>query len=263
MKIIALVENRSDCELKPRHGLSLYVETKNHKLLFDLGPDDTLFDNAKMRNIDLSDIDTVVISHGHSDHGGALARFLKENAKAKTYIQRRAFERHYSRFLFLKADIGLDRQLKNHPQVILLDGDAEIDQELSLFVVNRIEKCCSSANDSFYEGGQKDVFLHEQNLMIREEQTAVLIGCGHIGVVNIMEKAQSFAPQICVGGFHLFNPPTRKTADKRFLDEIAENLKKYPQVRFFTCHCTGKKAYDYLASKLPNLHYLSCGNVIE
>lgn len=38
MKIISLVENTTKSELKAKHGLSLYIETKKHKILFDLGP---------------------------------------------------------------------------------------------------------------------------------------------------------------------------------------------------------------------------------
>ena len=88
MRITALVENRSDCGLIPVHGLSLYIETERHKLLFDLGPDDTLLKNAEKRGIDLGEVDTVVISHGHYDHGGALAAFLQVNQMAKVYVQR-------------------------------------------------------------------------------------------------------------------------------------------------------------------------------
>ena len=54
MKIISLVENTTKSELKAKHGLSLYIETKKHKILFDLGPDKTLFDNAVKRNIAIS-----------------------------------------------------------------------------------------------------------------------------------------------------------------------------------------------------------------
>lgn len=263
MKLTTLVENRSECELKPKHGLSLYIETEKHKLLFDLGPGSVLFENAEKKNIDLSAVDTVVISHGHIDHGGALRRFLQVNTKAKIYVQRRAFERHYSKFLFLMADVGLDRRLENHPQIIPVDGDTEIDEELSLFIVNSGGRCYSNVNDSLYEGRQKDPFLHEQNLVIREKATAVIVGCGHTGIVNIMEKAAGFAPQFCVGGYHLFNPLTKKTVDQSLLDKIADNLTAYPQVQFYTCHCTGAAAYAYLASKLPNMHYLSCGNTVE
>ena len=59
MKIISLVENTIKSELKAKHGLSLYIETKKHKILFDLGPDKTLFENAVKRNIDISKVDTV------------------------------------------------------------------------------------------------------------------------------------------------------------------------------------------------------------
>ncbi len=263
MKITALVENLSDCSLKPKHGLSLYIQTNMHQLLFDLGPDGTLFENARKKEIDLTQIDTVILSHGHMDHGGAMRRFLEINTKAKIYVQRQAFERHYSKFVFFRIDVGLDRSLENHPQVILVDGDLEIDKELRLFTVPNINKCRSNANDSLYECRQIDPFLHEQNLMIREEQTAIIVGCGHTGIVNIMEKAASYAPQYCVGGYHLFNPMTRKTVEQSLLEGIADNLSKYPHTHFYTCHCTGKTAYDYLSSRLPNMNYLYCGNTIE
>ena len=83
MRITALVENKSDCELTPVHGLALYIETEKHRLLFDLGPDDTLLKNAEKRGIDLGQVDAAVISHGHFDHGGALAAFLEVNRTAK------------------------------------------------------------------------------------------------------------------------------------------------------------------------------------
>ena len=54
MKIISLVENRTKSDCMAKHGLSLYIETKTHKILFDLGSDNTLFENAVKRNIDIS-----------------------------------------------------------------------------------------------------------------------------------------------------------------------------------------------------------------
>ena len=105
MKIISLVENRTKSDCKAKHGLSLYIETKTHKILFDLGSDDTLFDNAVRRNIDVSKVDTVIISHGHFDHGGALKKFLEVNSFAKIYVQKEAFEPHYSKTLFFKTPV--------------------------------------------------------------------------------------------------------------------------------------------------------------
>ncbi|MDO5603184.1 MAG: MBL fold metallo-hydrolase, partial [Oscillospiraceae bacterium] len=190
MKITALVENTTQCELKAKHGLSLYIETQSHKILFDLGPDSTLFENANKRGIDLSVIDTVILSHGHMDHGGALKQFLQINSTAKIYIQKKAFEAHYSKFLFLKVDVGLDKRLENHPQVVLIDGDYQIDDTLRLFTTKDKSRCYSPANNSLYVKNAKDDFSHEQNLIIQEQKTALIIGCGHAGVVNIIKKAQ-------------------------------------------------------------------------
>lgn len=263
MRITALVENKSKCELKPMHGLSLYIETANHKILFDLGSDNTLFENAKIREIDLTAIDTVIISHGHMDHGGALKQFLQINSSAKIYVQRKAFESHYSKFLFLKVNVGLNKKFENHPQVVLLDGDFHIDDELSLFTVKDTSKCYSNANDALYAESFKDNFSHEQNLIIQEQNTALIMGCGHTGIVNVMKAADQYLPTLCVGGYHLFNPLTKKTVSVELLNEIAKELEQYSQTKFYTCHCTGTVAFNFLSQRLSNLFYLSCGQTVE
>ncbi len=262
MKILSLVENTTLSDLKTKHGLSLYIETNSHKILFDLGPDETLFENAASRNIDLTQVDTVIISHGHNDHGGALERFLEINHTAKIYIQNSAFDPHYSKALFIKVPIGLNRRLKSNSQIILLNGDYQIDRELFLFTVKDSAKCHSTANDTLYDEYGKDTFLHEQNLIIIENQTALIMGCGHTGIVNIMEKASEYAPKLCVGGFHLYSPSRQETVPDSLLDAIVENLKPYSQTKFYTCHCTGKQAYTYLSQQMDNMFYFSCGEEI-
>lgn len=178
-------------------------------------------------------------------------------------MQRRAFEPHYSKLLFLKVSIGIDDNLANHPQVVLVEGDFQIDDELSVFTASRTDKCYSKVNDALYTKMQKDDFLHEHNLVVRENQTAVIMGCGHSGIVNIMEKAKLYHPQLCVGGYHLFNPLTKKTVSTTLLNDIAKELQKYPKTQFYTCHCTGTEAFQVLSQQMPNLFYLSCGETVE
>ena len=48
-------------------------------------------------------------------------------------------------------------------------------------------------------------------------KAAVIMGCGHAGIVNIMEEAKKYQPHFCIGGFHLFNPLTKKTVLKKLL----------------------------------------------
>ena len=67
MKIITLVENTVENEkCIAEHGLSIYyIETEKHKLLLDTGQTDAVVKNAEVLNIDLSAVDTVILSHGH------------------------------------------------------------------------------------------------------------------------------------------------------------------------------------------------------
>lgn len=266
MKITALVENTSHCELKAKHGLSLYIQTMAHNILFDLGSDDTLFQNAKLCGIDLSAVDTVIISHGHNDHGGALRQFLTINNKAKVYLQRSAFEPHYVSALGMKVYVGLDKDLIDYPQIVLVDGDYIIDNELRLFVVQTPDKFYSTANSSLFDSEGKDKFAHEQNLVVKESgdgAAVLIIGCGHKGVINILDKAREYSPSVCIGGYHLYNPVSKRTVNKKLLRDIAHEMVKYTNMTFYTCHCTGKKAFEYLAKSVKNLHYLSCGEVVE
>ena len=262
MKITALVENRSDSAVKSKHGLSLYIETPNNKILFDVGPDETLFDNSETLGIDLMETDTLIISHAHYDHGGALEQFLKYNHSAKVYVQRKAFDEYYSKTLFKKKSIGLDPQLKSNPRVVLLDGGYTINEELILFTTPNIDKYKSGANKTLYSKAGRDDFSHEHSLMIMGDTKVLIMGCGHAGVVNILEQAAVYSPEVCVGGFHLWNPTTEKTVPGKLLDGIAQELIK-TNIRYYTCHCTGQEAYQYLSQRLPNMNYLSCGETIE
>lgn len=259
MKITALVENQSKGDCRAKHGLSLYLQTQKHNVLFDLGPDDTLFENAKRRSIDLTTVDTVILSHGRRDHGGALRKFLSVNPTAKIYVQRSAFDDYYTKAVFWKIDIGLDKSLKNHPQIVLTDGDTVIDEELKLITLPPPSAYLSPMNDSLYCGKRKDTFLHEQHLIVTERETVLLMGCGHSGVLNVLEKAKKDRPTVCIGGYHLYDPVSRKTAPDDFLRVIADGLNGYPHIVFYTCHCTGNKAFTYLQPKCRNLNYLSCG----
>lgn len=262
MKITALVENKSNCDLTPVHGLSLYVETERHKLLFDLGPDNTLLKNAEKRYIDLAQVDTVVISHGHLDHGGALAAFLKINHTAKIYVQRRAFEKHFSKSLgFVKVSIGLDRKLMDHPQVVLVDGEFRIDEELLLFTVPDTSRFHSTANDTLYDEQGPDGFAHEQDLMIFGERNVLLMGCGHCGIINILERAKEYDPKICIGGYHLMVPAKKKSVPEEILAGIAGELTGY-DMDLYTCHCTGEEAFRYLAERVERMRYLTCGDIL-
>lgn len=271
LKIITLVENTtSSSEYRCKHGLSLYIETAKHKILFDLGPDETFAINAKTMEIDISEIDTVIISHGHKDHGGALQHFFSLNNKAKVYIRKAAFEPHYIKVLGIPFCVGLDEKMMKHPQILFTDDCVEIDEELTIFSDVKTDAYYSQSNRVLYAKteGQlvRDDFRHEQNLIITMDESRVLIsGCSHAGIVNIQQKAESLISDTIttlVGGFHLYNPPTKKYESDELIDDIAGVLAR-KQSNYYTCHCTGVKAYERMKKTLGNqLGYLSVGTEI-
>ena len=123
MIIKTLVENTAlNDTFRANHGLSFYIETQQHKILFDVGKNENIVYNAKQLDVHLDQVDTVVISHAHLDHGGALDIFLENNSTATIYLQKSAFEKYYAVTGNTKQEIGLNRALKTHPQVRLVDN---------------------------------------------------------------------------------------------------------------------------------------------
>ncbi len=271
IKAVALVENTAaSSDYRCKHGLSLYIETLKHKILFDLGPDGLFAENAEKLNIDITKVDTVVISHGHNDHAGALKKFMSVNSQAKIYIRKEAFEPHYIKVFGIPVYIGLDPSLINSSQLIFTDEITVIDEELTLFSNVKPHNFDSESANKLFVKKQgcfiRDNFNHEQNLIIKSGgKKAIVTGCSHSGIVNILNKAETICPlktYTVIGGFHLYNPPTKKYESDILIDGTADKLKEKSGT-LYTCHCTGIKAYKRMKKTLEDrLHYLSTGSEV-
>lgn len=269
MIVKTLLENtRISKDFKKMHGLSLYIETTNHKILFDLGADSKFLKNAKKLGVDISSVDTVVISHGHFDHGGGLKHFLKHNKTAKIYIRDNAFENHYSRAFKMRLNIGLKKKYKNHPQVQLVSSNLIIDDELTLITNVKRQNLNPLINSRFtIKKGVLDDFSHEQNLIINDNGKSYLFcGCAHCGITNILCKAKGFARfpiKNVIGGFHLYYLVRNKQEDNNFINITAYMLKN-ENIDYYTGHCTGLNSYEQLKLTLGDrIKYISTGSVLE
>lgn len=263
MKITALIENTSDNpNLACEHGLSLYLETEQKKILFDMGQSKKFYENAEKLNIDISKADSAIISHGHYDHGGGLSHFLEINAHAPVYIHCQAFGSFYN------ADnkfIGLDKKTAENPRIIFTGDKKELGENLCLETKNTAEQLFPMPKQNLKllteSGFQADVFRHEQYLLIRENNKKILItGCAHKGILNILEW---FRPDYAVGGFHFKQYDLNNCGCKSNLKAIAEKMAEFPTV-FYTGHCTGKEQFEFLHAVLGNqISYLSTGQQIN
>ena len=272
MDVITLVENTEGSAHCPtEHGLSYYIETGAHRILMDAGADDLVLNNARQLGVDLSAVDTAVISHGHYDHGGGLPAFLHTNDKADVFIQERAFGAYYSIHGDRTRYIGLPEELRGHRQLILVNGNHTIDASLSLFsnisdrypspAANRTlnEKC----GDSFIP----DTFSHEQCLVVFEQGRHYLFsGCAHHGILNILDTFRSVYhtdPDAVFSGFHMYQKHGYNAEDIQLITETACILRETRSV-FYTGHCTGSEPYQMMKQIMGDqLHYLHCGDRIH
>lgn len=265
MRIVTLLENNispraaitagnSADNLESAHGLSLYLETADHRILFDMGPGDEFAHNARNLGIDLAAVDLAAISHGHYDHGRGLATFLSLNTTAPIYTTARAFENHYSE----AGWIGLDPELEHHPQHRIAHAVEEIVPGVTLFSNIKHHDLPSPANDCLRDDAGLDYFEHEQSLLVLEDDKLVLIGgCAHRGIVNILEAAKHIAgryPDVVISGFHLAIGGQGVCAvDNAYLDEFTARLLS-TGATFYTGHCTGSEAYERLAARMNRAH---------
>jgi 7,8-dihydropterin-6-yl-methyl-4-(beta-D-ribofuranosyl)aminobenzene 5'-phosphate synthase len=269
MLIKTLVENTTASpSLGCEHGLSLWVQTACHTLLFDMGAGPLFAENAQKMGVDLQMVDTAVISHGHADHGGGLAEFLQKNQKATVYLQQHAFEGHFAnRPNGECAYVGLNRDLLPNSRFVFTSGHFAIDKELSVFSKVPNRRLAPSGNQKLLaeQNGVKtpDDFSHEQNLVILENQNRVLIaGCAHNGIVNILDHFYTLYgcyPTHVLGGFHLYDRASQESESPARVSEIAQCLRQ-TGAQFYTCHCTGQTAYAQLKEELGGqMHYLATG----
>ena len=78
MKLTVLTENCAGGRFLAEHGLSYLIEHNGESILFDTGHSDVFLRNAEALGLDIhSKIDTIVLSHGHWDHGDGL-RYLED-----------------------------------------------------------------------------------------------------------------------------------------------------------------------------------------
>ncbi|MGN1340391.1 MAG: MBL fold metallo-hydrolase [Oscillospiraceae bacterium] len=257
MRITSLAENTSVGEnIGAEHGLSLFIETGKHNILFDMGQTELFAENAGKLGIDLRRVDIAVLSHGHYDHGGGLKKFLSLNDIAPVYMNRHAFEPHYNGS---EKYIGLDVSLRDNARIIFTGEVFEIEPGLTLYACNerrkRVELGSFGLNMLQNGSIQPDDFRHEHYLLIEENNRKTLIsGCSHKGILNI---ADWFSPDVMVGGFHFSKLPQDDT-----LKGYAELLAGF-DTEYYTCHCTGTEQFSFMAKYMDRLHYLPAGGGIN
>jgi len=77
IRITTLSENTANYGVIAEWGLSILVEVDETSILMDTGLSFSAVHNAARMGVDLTTIDSIVLSHGHADHTGGLKEVLE------------------------------------------------------------------------------------------------------------------------------------------------------------------------------------------
>ena len=265
MRWTVLSDNRSDdSRLSTEHGLSIFLrrsQTGRHKILLDTGASDVFIRNADQLGIDLSDVDYVFISHGHSDHAGGLRYFMEYNQKAQVIVSPDAMSgKFYSKRGNLHS-ITTEWPEISEDRLVLIDQTYEILEGLHVIAHIPQTHPMPKGNRNLYVQDAHgdyihDDFRHELALYV---DGLLFTGCAHSGLENIL-AACPWPVHSVVGGFHLLDG--QETDDE--IKALAQRLKaKYPETQFYTSHCTGDHVFEVMKDVMgEQLQSFRCGTII-
>jgi len=273
-KITALVENtvaQSGKKLIGEHGLSFYIETQNNKILFDTGQNLAISNNAQVLGIDLSLIDTVILSHGHYDHTGGLKSLLECNRDFRLYAHPDVFGQKVKgaednfkyigipvdkHFLEEKGiDIKLDRNPAQICPGIMTTGEIPLENDFE-----GLESVFYIKNEN---GVVADTLADDQAVILDTDKgVTVLLGCSHRGVINTLTQVVRLTGKkrihAILGGLHLGKASEAK------LSKIMDHLRGFGLEKLGVGHCTGTRAFLALANEFPNRVFLNTvGKVVS
>lgn len=262
MKIVTLIEDtcgNPSCSYE--HGLSVYIETEKHKILMDTGATAAFLANARILGIDLNQVDILILSHGHYDHGGGILSFAERNSHARIYLQSEALGDFYHGDRY----IGINKEIAALSQVCLLEGDCRLDEELEIFSHVTGRRLWAKSNLQLKKRADgvevQDEFEHEQCLVITKGDKRVLLsGCAHNGILNILDRYWELygsMPDLVISGFHMAKKGGYSPEEEECIRQTAEELARYDTL-FYTGHCTGQTAFDLMkpimGEKLIQIH---------
>ena len=265
--ITTLVENsvaQSGKALLGEHGLSFFIEAGDRRILFDTGQNLAISNNARVLGIDLSQIEAVVLSHGHYDHSGGLQSVLESNTDFTLYGHPDVFspkvKKNNGNFKYIGIPIGKNDFLDRGISLKLDRSPVEI--------APGVMTSGEIAMDSDFENVEPIFFLKKNNEVMPDtladdqalvldtsKGVVVLLGCSHRGVVNTLRHVVQLKGtdriHAILGGLHL----GKASNDK--LEKIVDHLRGFGLEMIGVGHCTGPRAFLALANEFKDRCFLN------
>jgi len=264
---------------RAEHGLSMLIrvfrEGKANIVLFDTGGSPKgIVENAERMGISLSEVECIVLSHGHYDHFGGLLSTVKavNRVNLPIIVHEDMFEirgtedskgkvRKYPEFP-AEEQLSPARIVRTKQPSLIADDmvcvTGEIPRKTSFetgYTPHRI----------FLKGAwQSDPWIRDERaiaIKIKDKGLVVLSGCAHAGIINTISYAQQITGTkkvyAVMGGFHL--------AGKEFENRIQPTIEALQGMNpelIVPSHCTGWRAMCAMAKVFPEAFvWNSVGNI--
>jgi len=233
MKLTVLNDNAPSDICASEHGLSYLVEA-DKAILFDTGASDLFLKNAALLNLDLNLVDTVVLSHGHWDHGNGL-KYI-ENKRLITHPD--SFQKKYRKKDYSYIGLPLSKDETNNKfELITTKKPYQISEQITfLGQIPRLNDFEAKNTSFVLEDGTDDFVQDDSALAIKTDKGLIVVsGCAHSGICNIIDYAINVTGVKniygVIGGFHLKknNKQTKQTIN---------HLKKLNVKKIYPSHCT-------------------------
>ena len=233
--------------LLAEHGFCLLVSARGRKTLLDTGQTGICLSNAARLGIDLGDLRTVVLTHGHYDHCGGLPSVLERVGPAEVLAHPAAFAPKYARRSggrdrYIGLPYDKEELTRKGARLRLTPQPQEIGPHLlSTGIVPRaaaFEDSDSSLWIKTHGKWEPDRIDEDQALVVRTmEGLVVLLGCAHAGVINTLRHAMSLTGddriRAVIGGLHL------ASASPERIGRTIAALQEMEVGQVVACHCTG------------------------
>jgi 7,8-dihydropterin-6-yl-methyl-4-(beta-D-ribofuranosyl)aminobenzene 5'-phosphate synthase len=256
----------------------------NYTYLFDTGvTEDGVIRNADLLGMDFSNINGIILSHGHFDHSTGLVNILKRISSKRSkpvdiFLHPDAFLR---RWLVLpdgkKAKMPSlnEKQLESLGGLIHKSDKATVlpnSENPLLLITGQIPRKTTfekgfpiqyaEYSDDNNDHDEKNLNLVPDPLVkddqaivvnLREKGLVALTGCGHAGIINTLNYAKELTGvdkiHAIIGGFHL---PADGGIYEKAMNPTIEEIQNADPEYIIPCHCTGWKATNKIIDLMPD-----------
>ncbi|MCD6409783.1 MAG: MBL fold metallo-hydrolase [Candidatus Verstraetearchaeota archaeon] len=265
LKLYILSENTvlRQRDLLGEHGFSVLIDAESEAgrkvILFDTGQTGSvLVNNANVLKAPLKETEVICLSHGHFDHSGGLISALKQIRRSvRIYLHPHAILPKYKKVRRKLVDISLPhdvREIERYRGILQFNtGPVELAPGILLTGEVPRENPYEEPENFFMKQGSnlvRDFIKDDQAIVINTREGLVVVtGCGHSGIVNIINYAKRLAKvdEVCaiIGGLHLAG------AKKPRLEFTINAFKDANPKLLAPCHCTGYEEAFIIKSNLP------------